>query len=87
MYAIRSYYARGDRLQQEVVSHVFHGLQKALFTTGLAGRGRVVTCCGEILAPDFLVGNVVDQFDSCFETNLQLGRITSYNVCYTKLLR
>ena len=81
MYAIRSYYGR--RNQHEVIttdmSDKIAGIAKAVLDrmNDLSGHFDQLTAAGVAIA-----------IVKCLEiVEIEITRITSYNVCYTKLLR
>ena len=88
MYAIRSYYDPGAS-KNEVVEEVTKPLERVLANIpGIEdiysvsyGGGRAV------LNVNFYVGEDVDSAKITLDDRIRSNRITSYNVCYTKLLR
>ena len=99
MYAIRSYYER-DRIEYEAVDLVFEVLvenrqpdsQRLVAKLPVDShfvRGRFLRL--QIRIADELCGEKTESFDERrvlpADTDIATHRITSYNVCYTKLLR
>ena len=96
MYAIRSYYAEITRLYSQKM--LFDGL-KLLYTPDanslLSVMAEVCSTCG--LPKDLCVCGEIEKEQQRIRVRLEtrkygkattiIDRITSYNVCYTKLLR
>ena len=99
MYAIRSYYAE----QSAALGRILSGREGRWYLYGPTGTGKtevfleaaeatlaegrgVIYLVPEIALTRQVVEAIKDRFgDTC--AVIHSGRITSYNVCYTKLLR
>ena len=75
MYAIRSYYEKPDIAKYKKLSGEYNDMVK-VYKTKYSKEGKGLSA-----------GDLRKLLDASYDGKEKVARITSYNVCYTKLLR